>query len=78
MSSKLMTVVMTVGIVGSFVGGGALAAPYHATGEVRYFSDTNASEKAGRAAATEGDHFFGDDVSGTQYPQYHGGPKSAY
>jgi hypothetical protein len=79
MSSKLMIVLTTIGIVGSSVASGALAAPRHGVGEARYFSGPNASEEdAGYAAVGEvnrSGYGFGDSVS---EPRYHGGPKSPY
>jgi hypothetical protein len=81
MSSRLMIVFATVGIVGASVASGALAAPYHRGGDARYFSGVNVSDDVyGARYAAVGDvnpwgYGFGADGSG---PRYHGGPKSSY
>jgi hypothetical protein len=81
MSSKLMIVLTTIGIVGCSVASGALAAPHHRVEEARHFSGSNASaEVNGAAYAVVGEESqsgdgFDSDVS---EPRYHGGPKSPY
>ncbi|HEX4553551.1 MAG TPA: hypothetical protein VH249_06170 [Xanthobacteraceae bacterium] len=76
MSSKLMIVLTTVGVVGCSFASGALADSYHGTDEASNYDPANVSQEvAGFGYAAVGQ---GDDWSYASEPRYHGGPKSSW
>jgi hypothetical protein len=76
MSSKLMIVLTTIGVVGLSFGSGALADSYHGVQEASNFDAANVSEDvAGVGYAAVGQ---GDEAGYVSQPRYHGGPKTPY
>jgi hypothetical protein len=78
-SNRLMIVLTAISLVGSSVASGALAAPYHGTGQARHFSGANASEEAiGAWYSAVGKVDLSSLRDEETAPRYHGGPKSPY